>query len=36
LFVKTNAGPGADEARLYIYDDGCTSKWRSAMDATCL
>lgn len=35
-FVKTDAGPGGDETRLYIYDDSCASQWRDAGGTGCL
>lgn len=34
-FVKTDAGPGQNEARLYIYDNSCGSLWRDTI-GSCL
>ena len=28
MFVKTDAGPGGDETRLFIYDTSCGTLWR--------
>ena len=37
LFVKTNEGPGQNEARLLVYDVNCSpSPWRRVSDDACL
>ncbi|MGB5813100.1 MAG: hypothetical protein WBG86_21380 [Polyangiales bacterium] len=37
LFVKTKEGPGQDEARLLVYDNGCSpGPWRRVSNDTCL
>lgn len=40
FFVKTDDGPGQDEARLYVYDIGCsavlTERWRSVTTGNCI
>lgn len=37
LFVKTDEGPGQNEARLFIYDSSCTtSPWRNVTTGDCL
>lgn len=37
LFVKTDEGPGQDEARLLVYDSGCSpDPWRRVSNDTCL
>ena len=37
LFVKTDDGPGQDEARLLVYDSGCSpDPWRRVSDDSCL
>lgn len=37
LFVKTDEGPGQNEARLLVYDSGCSpDPWRRVSDDTCL
>lgn len=40
FFVKTDEGPGQDEARLFVYDESCsatwTDRWRNVTTGNCI